>query len=108
MRTVKKIDRVLLLCLLISTGPSHAESMGSKIADKTYEWAKSLLERFRNNGEHTNKRIQGKEILKLEEATNDDQHPMEHPSEWDYIESDKQKCWFHKRTRKKVCEGKTK
>jgi hypothetical protein len=43
-------------------------------------------------------------ILKADEAKNDQLNPRDNPSEWDYIASKTQKCWFHKRTRKKVCE----
>jgi hypothetical protein len=43
-------------------------------------------------------------ILKSDEAQNDQLNPRDNPSEWDYIASKTQKCWFHKRTRKKVCE----
>jgi hypothetical protein len=45
-----------------------------------------------------------KPILKADEAKNDQLSPKDNPSEWDYIASKTQKCWFHKRTRKKVCE----
>ncbi len=43
-------------------------------------------------------------ILKSDEAQNDQLNPRDNPSDWDYIASKTQKCWFHKRTRKKVCE----
>jgi hypothetical protein len=43
-------------------------------------------------------------ILKSDEAQNDQLNPRDNPSEWDFIASKTQKCWFHKRTRKKVCE----
>jgi restriction system protein len=35
-------------------------------------------------------------------ATDDDPHI--NPSQWDFISSKDQKCWFHKKTRRKVCE----
>ena len=43
-------------------------------------------------------------VLKADEAQNDQLNPRDNPSEWDFIASKTQKCWFHKRTRKKVCE----
>ena len=43
-------------------------------------------------------------ILRTDEAQNDQLSPRDNPSEWDFIASKTQKCWFHKRTRKKVCE----
>jgi hypothetical protein len=48
-----------------------------------------------------------KPLLKADEAQNDQLNPRDNPSEWDYIASKTQKCWFHKRTRKKVCESMT-
>lgn len=47
-----------------------------------------------------------KPILKPDEAKDDAISPKDNPSDWDYIENVSQKCWFHKRTRKKVCEAK--
>ena len=45
-----------------------------------------------------------KPILKTDEAKNDQLNPRDNPSDWDYIASKTPKWWFHKRTRKKVCE----
>ena len=34
----------------------------------------------------------------------DDDDPRTNPSQWDFISSKDKKCWFHKQTRRKVCE----
>jgi hypothetical protein len=43
-------------------------------------------------------------VLKSKEARNTQLLPSESPGEWDFIASKEQKCWFHKKTRRKVCE----
>lgn len=37
-------------------------------------------------------------------TNNDDSDPRKNPEQWDSIASSSKKCWFHKSTRKKVCE----
>lgn len=105
---LNKIEQALLLCLLMYSGSSYAEGIGEAIANTTHDWARALMQNFNNDAQHSLKRAQGKEVLKHEEARNDAASPLENPSDWDSIESSKEKCWFHKRTRKKVCEMKVK
>ena len=97
--------QVLLPFLMTFSSISYADSIGGAVANTTYDWAKTLTGRMANDIQHNAKRAQGKEIIRPEEARNDTS-PMDDPSDWDFIESKKQKCWFHKRTRKKVCEAK--
>lgn len=42
----------------------------------------------------------------LKPENTDDADPRNNPAQWDFIESPSKKCWFHKSTRKKVCESK--
>lgn len=37
---------------------------------------------------------------------NNDKDPRSNPDQWDKIESPNKICWFHKGTRRKVCEQK--
>lgn len=47
-----------------------------------------------------------KPLLRPDEARNDSISPKDNPSDWDSVESKNLKCWYHKRTRKKICETK--
>ncbi len=42
----------------------------------------------------------------LKPENTDDTDPRNNPAQWDKIESASKICWFHKSTRKKVCEQK--
>ncbi len=102
---LKTIKPILLFCLLTCPIASDAGSVVEEITNATYDWAKTLTGRMTNDMQHNTQRVQGKEILRPEEARNET-NPIDNPDDWDFIESTKQKCWFHKRTRKKICENK--
>ncbi|MGR8935215.1 MAG: hypothetical protein ACU837_12610 [Gammaproteobacteria bacterium] len=43
------------------------------------------------------------DLRKTQNATHDDYPPDDYPDEWDSISTDERICWFHKISRKKVC-----
>jgi len=52
------------------------------------------------------KQIQEKAKQNKRDLSNnhDNEHPREHLSEWDSIKNKNKICWYHKKTKKKVCE----
>ena len=89
---------------------NRAERIGLKeIPNQINKWAEKAearrLERERQkNAEKLRLETEKKEVeAKKYQEEND---PHVNPHLWDYMESKSMKCWFHKKSHKKVCEPK--